>query len=407
MKKTIQLLAFLLAVSAVARAQVAPAATAGPAYLRYSLLYSETALFYGAGEGDQQRAIASGTLQYMNGGERLPFTLSYTGGYIFIFSGPANGAGYFQNFLVSQGFIGRAWNIVFSDNIAYLPESATVGSSGVPGSGEPIGGSGSSTESNQSVLTLNTPFLSNDASGEITRTLNSATKLSAGGSTVLITFPDGGGLDTNIENANAGLTRRLGARNSLTGQYLFAQYSYASSPVTFDTNTASANYSRQWNRQLKTSVSAGPQFTHSSDSAVIPDSTGLYVNASANYGLRFGSASLTYTHGKSSGGGYLVGGNEDFVNAGFSREVRRSLTIGFEGSYRRTGGLADSGSITAKYGGAQATWRLNDDFTMFANYTAIDQSTSLMLQSNVLNQLQQFVGFGIGYSPRKTHVFRH
>jgi hypothetical protein len=83
------------------------------------------------------------------------------------------------------------------------------------------------------------------------------------------------------------------------------------------------------------------------------------------------------------------------------------LTIGFEGSYRRTGGLADSGSITAKYGGAQATWRLNDDFTMFANYTAIDQSTSLMLQSNVLNQLQQFVGFGIGYSPRKTHVFRH
>jgi long-subunit fatty acid transport protein len=69
--------------------------------------------------------------------------------------------------------------------------------------------------------------------------------------------------------------------------------------------------------------------------------------------------------------------------------------------------LADQGLIIARYGGAQATWRLNDDLTMFANYTAIDQSTSLMLQPNVPGQLQQIVGFGIGYTPRKTHVFRH
>jgi hypothetical protein len=404
MKKTLQI---LLAAAAAAQAQVAPAATVGPAYLRYSLRYSENAVFYSAGEADQQRGIASGTLEYMNGGERLPLTFSYTGGYIFIFSGSPNGAGYFQNFLVSQGFIGRAWNIIFSDNISYLPESATVGASGVPGAGEPIGGSGSSPQSSQSVLTLSTPYLGNTARGEVTRTLNSSTNLSAGGSTELITFPDGGGLNSNIENANAGLTRRLDARDSLSGQYLFAQYSYGSSPVTFETNTASANYSRTWNRQLKTSVSAGPQFTESSNSAVIPSSTGIYVNASVDYSRRFGAASLTYTHGKSGGGGYLLGGDQDLFNAGFSRELRRSLTIGLQGSYRRLAGLENSGIITAEFGGAQATWRLNDDFTLHANYTAINQSSSAALPTNVLNQLEQVIGFGIGYTPRRTHLFRH
>jgi hypothetical protein len=407
MKKTLQILAFLFTAGVAAQAQVVPAATAGPAYLRYSLRYSETATFYSAGEADQQRAIASGTLDYMNGGERLPFTMSYTGGYIFIFSGSSNGTGYFQNFSVSQGFIGRSWNIVFSDNVSYLPESATVGSSGVPGAGEPIGGSGSSPQSSQTVLTLNTPYLGNTARGEITRTINSATKFSAGGSTELITFPDGGGLDTDIENANLGLTRRLDARNSLTGQYLFAQYSYASSPVTFETNTASANYSRTWNRQLRTSVSAGPQFTQSSDSAVIPSSTGIYVNASADYSLRFGAANLTYTHGKSGGGGYLIGGNQDLVNAGFSRELRRSLTIGLQGSYRRLAGLASSGIVTAEFGGAQASWRLNDDFNLHANYTAIEQSQNAALPTNVLNQLEQVVGFGIEYAPHRQLRFRH
>jgi hypothetical protein len=406
MKKTIQLLAFLLAVSAVARAQVAPAATTGPASLHYSLRYSETAYFYGASEGEQQRGIGSGSVDYTNGGEHFPFTLNYTGGYIWIFAGPQDGSGYFQNFSISQGYIGSKWNIVFSDNISYLPVPATVGFSGVPGAGEPVGGSGSPPDANQPLLTVNTRTLSNIGTGEITRSLNSSTRFSAGGNTELISFPEGGGIDTNVQMANLELTRRLDARNSISGQYLFDQYSYASSTVAFDTNTASANYSRTWNRQLKTSVSAGPQFTHSSNSAVVPDSTGLYVNASANDLLRFGAASLTYNHGKSGGGGVLIGGNEDFVNAGLSREFRRNLDLGIQGSYRRTAGVENSGIITATYGGAQATWRLNDDFTVFANYTAINQSTSAALQSNVLNQLQQVVGFGIGYAPRRTRLIR-
>jgi hypothetical protein len=131
------------------------------------------------------------------------------------------------------------------------------------------------------------------------------------------------------------------------------------------------------------------------------------VNASADYSLRFGAANLTYTHGKSGGGGYLIGGNQDLVNAGFSRELRRSLTIGLQGSYRRLAGLASSGIVTAEFGGAQASWRLNDDFNLHANYTAIEQSQNAALPTNVLNQLEQVVGFGIEYAPHRQLRFRH
>jgi hypothetical protein len=408
MQNIFTIFAFLLAAAATASAQVAPAATAGPAYLRYSLRYAETAEFYNAvSGGNQQTAIASGNLEYANGGERLPFTLTYGGGYNWILSGPPSGYKSFQHMYVTQGFISSRWNMVFYDNVAYVPESATVGFSGVPGTGEPVGGAPSAPDSSASVLTLNSPVVTNDAGGEITRVLTSALKLTAGGSSELISFPDGSGMDTNVQAANVGLTDRLNSRNSLSEQYLFSQYSYGGSPVTFETNTVTVGYNRTWSRRLQTSVSAGPQFSDSSDSAVIPSSLGIFANASATYQFRFGRTGLTYSHGKSSGGGYLLGAEADFIQAHFSREFRRNLTVGVEGAYRRTVGLANTGIIDAKYGGAQTSMRLGRDFMVFANYTAIDQSSSVSLQTNVLNQLEQVVGFGIGYSPRRTHLFRH
>jgi hypothetical protein len=65
---------------------------------------------------------------------------------------------------------------------------------------------------------------------------------------------------------------------------------------------------------------------------------------------------------------------------------------------------AYNGVINAKYGGAQATRKLGRYLTVFASYSAIDQSSSSSLPINVLNQLEQVIGFGIGYSPRETRL---
>jgi hypothetical protein len=92
------------------------------------------------------------------------------------------------------------------------------------------------------------------------------------------------------------------------------------------------------------------------------------------------------------------------LGASFSRAFGKKLTIGATSSYMRTAGLVNNGVTNATYGGAQATRQLGRNFNIFANYTAINQSSNLQNSANVLNSLSQVIGFGIGYSPRETHL---
>jgi hypothetical protein len=408
MKTPLGLFALLFTFCAVAYAQVVPEAT-GPARLpisgnlNYSLRYSQTAEF-GDLYGNWQTGGLSGSANYANGKEALPFSLTFGGGYTAAISGVPYATGPFENLLLSQGIVGRKWNVMLSDNESYRREAPTTGFSGVPGTGEPIGAPNPSPASGESILTVNTSTVFNTATGQFGRILSPALSLNAGGSSMLLRYPSGNGLDTNTLMANAGLTWRLNVRNSFSSSYAFSQFAYPGSSVSFGTESALFSYKRQWNRRLSTSVGAGPEWIDSSNSALVPPSTRVSVNAAINDQLRFGSAGLSFTQGTSGGAGYLVGSEIDSVNANFSREFTKNLTIGITGSYMRTEGLANNGVTNAKYGGAQATRRLGRYLTAFANYTAIDQTSSSTLSSNVLKGLQQLIGFGIGYSPRQTKL---
>jgi hypothetical protein len=70
----------------------------------------------------------------------------------------------------------------------------------------------------------------------------------------------------------------------------------------------------------------------------------------------------------------------------------------------RTSGLIHNGVTNAKFGSAQATRLFGRHFTAFAIYTAIDQSSSSQLPTNAITSLMQVIGFGVSYSPRKTHI---
>jgi hypothetical protein len=325
--------------------------------------------------------------------------------------------------LISQGLVGHRWNVLVSDNISYLPQSPITGFSGVAGTGEPIGGSGSNPPSTQSVLTLDTRTIENTAAAQIGYHLDYATTFSLGGNSELLHYPDGSGLNTDGEGANAGLTRRIDARNSLSGQFMFSRFSYSDQIQTsdqtsgagpypsVDTETATFGYQRVWGPKVRTSISAGPQWINSSNTAVEPSSINAAVNASINYAFRSDSATLSYSRGANSGGGVLPGADVDSVYAGLSRTFGRDLTLGLTASYMRSGALEPGGaSIDARYGGVQATRQLGRYLNVFANYTAVDQSSdqaaqsSQVLQSNVLNDLYQVIGFGIAFSPRETHL---
>jgi hypothetical protein len=409
MKKTLTLLAFLFTVATAAHAQILPQATAGTAVLQYSARYAQSAGFYGGSLGDSQSAIVSGDVEYSNGFKRRPFSLTFGGGYSWNIAGTSYGDGLFENLLVSQGIVGRKWNIQLSDNIGYWKEAPFAGFSGVPGTGEPVGGPNSSPPSTQTILTLNTRSISNVVSGGFEHSLNYSTSLNVGGSWIVLRYPDGNGLDTSAQMANAGLSRRLNARSSVSGQYSFTYFSYPGNnldiPITsFVSSGASFGYQRVWNRQISTSVSVGPEWTSSSNSAVVPSSTSVAVSASVSDQFRYGSASLSYTRAVSGGGGYLVGAEVSTVSGGFSREFERKLEIGTSGGYFRTSALDNGGEVSGRYGAATATLRLSRYITSFASYTATDQSSDYSLPSNALTGLWQVVSFGIGYSPREKHV---
>jgi hypothetical protein len=405
MKTTLKLLAILFAACSAANAQVAPAATTGGAYLNYAMRYSQTAVFSTGTLGNSQNSVASGNLEYMNGDVRLPFSMNFGGGYSWNLSGTPYEVGFFENFLISQGLVGRNWRLLLSDDASYLPEAPTTGFSGVPGTGEPIGGSGTTSTSSQSILTVNTHVIENFATATYEHSFNAATTLSVGGNSELLRYPDGNGLDTTAETGSAVFARYFNARNLLSGEYLFSQYSYPNnSSGTFTTNSALLAYQRQWSRKLTTNASVGPQWISGSNSSIVPSSTNVVAMASIIYKMQFASAVVNYNHGANGGGGYQIGADTDTVQGNFTKEFGRDVTIGLAGGYLRTVDLNSNGVTTGNFGGAQATWRIGQKIIIFADYTGTEQSSSSALPANALNQLLQNVAFGIGYSPRVTHL---
>jgi len=404
MKSTLKLLAFFFAVGGTASAQVAPAATgpgglAAASKLDYALRYSESAQFI-TGQSSWQTATASGSINYASGNERSPFSLEYGGGYNWTLNGPAYESGQFHHLYLSQGAVFRRWSFTVSDSVSYLPMSPTTGFSGIAGTGEPIGGSNPAPPTSQTILALNTHAVENIANGEVTHDFSHATSLSAGGTSGVLRYPDGNGLDTDFATGNATFTRHLNGRNALFGTYQYSDFSYPGYNLDFQTNKGYLGYGYRWTRNLESNISAGPQWVSGSNAAAVPSSTNLAMDANIDYHLRFTSAGASYDRGTNGGGGYMFGSRIDSIFGHFSRQFGMNMTFDLTGGYQRTAGLNGGATISGKFGGAEATWRLGRNVIVFANYTGTDQSSTSALPANALGTLMQTIGFGVGYSPR-------
>jgi hypothetical protein len=324
--------------------------------------------------------------------------------------------------------------------VSYTFATPTTGFTGVPGTGEPIGGSGSASSTDQTILALNTRTLDNMAAIGFGYRLGTAWSLNVGGSSGQLRFIDNTGQDTDTLSADGGITRTLDAHNSVSGQYSYSRYTYPASGLTSETNTAQFGFTRQWNRRFTTRAAVGPLWFStsgiaSSGSTAMTNTTMLSMDASTSYMMRKGSVSVSYLHGSNAGAGYMLGAKSDSVNGSFTREFGRNLNVGVTGAYMRTSALigatyeyacskdnviyiclvplALTPVTDAKYGGVQATRKLGRYVNVFANYTAMDQSSTLRSTSqnstssyntNILNGLNQSISFGIGYSPREVHL---
>lgn len=411
MKTTLQLLVFVIALCAAAAAQVEPAATGPeipvpPGNLTYAIRYGQTATFGGT-VGNSQSSSLSGSFDYANGSERLPFSTAFSGGYDWTISGTNYGTGFFQNFNLSQGYIRHKFSASVDDSVGYFPQAPTIGFSGTPGTGEPVAGPGSgSTYIDQSILTINTHAVDNTASGQLNEILNSATIFNLSGSYNIVRYPDGNALDSNSAQANMGLQWRMDARNSLTGSYQYSKFSYPDLNFSFQTQAVLAGYTRSWNRQFTAFVSVGPQWTQTPNISNVPNTVGVEASAGLSYVSGHNSARASYSRAINNGGGFLVGARTDATTANLSRDIGRDTSIGLTASFNRTEQLTSNGITTAKYGGAEYTRRFGRYLLVYANYAAIQQNSSISLPINALGQLYQVIGFGIGYSPRHLRLSR-
>lgn len=396
-------------------AQVAPAAIGSPDpfmlinKLQYAVRYSESSMFSSDIDSSQSSTL-SGDLFYVTRSEHRPLTIDYGGGYTWATGDASYGAGQFHRLHLSQAIEGRRLSILFGDDVSYLPQSPMTGFTGIPGIGEPIGTSDSTTSNGQSILTLNTHAVNNAASGEITDTITSRTDLGVTADYNVLRFPNGDGLDTDSTEATVQLLHRLSSRNSLMAQYQFAQYTYTGSPLTIDTHVIGVGAERLWTRNFSTSFTVGPQWLKSSYTAVTPDSNDVSAAVTATYKHGLSQAAVNYSRSTNGGAGYLYGGEVDSVQGTYTHDFAMTWTLGLSGGYYRTQALDTSdtalasGTTNATFGGVEATWRINDNLIGFVNYTGTNQSSSSALPSNAANFLLHYVGFGIGYSPRRSNL---
>lgn len=410
MKTILKSVMLVLAAGAAAYAQVDPAAIGGPgrlpvsSNLQYAVRYSQNAYFSNY-YPTEQTSTASGSLNYVNRSRRLPFHADYSGGYVWALSGPGYQTGLFQRLFLRQGFTTSRSKFEIRDDVSYVPESPSIGFSGVPGTGEPIGVPNPDPSTSQTILTVSTHSVDNIVGGSVEHLIGNATTVRADGSSEILRYMAGGALDGNTLQGDGRIERRLTARNSIYAGYTYSDFNYPGLTASFDTSTVMPGFRRKWTRNLTTEAGVGPEWVASTNSSVVPKTTNLSAAAQILYDKGPTLMSGSFIRGTNGGSGYLIGGEVDWFEGTFSHTFGRNMTIGLSGGYERTLGLSNSDSgANASFGGAESTWRVGRNMIVFANYSATNQGVVGTLPSSVANEMRQIIGFGFGFSPPEAHA---
>ena len=332
---------------------------------------------------------------------------------------------FFQSLALAQGYNTRSWSLGVSDNVSYLPQSPTVGLSGIPGTGDlglfPIDGANTPS---QSVLTYNNNRVSNTVTGNISRRLTSRTSLSGDASYGILHFFGRGNLDTSQVGANALVSHSFDARTSGSLIASYSIYSYsAGGDSSYQSRGVSASVQRQVSRYLSASASGGPLWINSSSTLGIPSRLTVSAGLNLTYTRRNYNGGLFYSRNTNGGSGIQPGAITDSVGAVYYRSLGRDWSASTNLGYSRTDGLSQGptavnlgvlgfntlGSVSSIYGAAQVSRRLGERFSVFGSYSGSSQSydnaASLgSVSPYALNGVIQSFSVGLSFYPRSVHL---
>lgn len=388
---------------------------------QYGLSASEVVQDGYTSNGVYAQTSLSGDVAYASKSAVHPFSMLYNGGTQF---GPQSGYGttYYQSLALSQAYLTRSWVFGLSDVVSYLPESPTVGLSGIPGTGDlglnPIQ---NGLQPSQDIISIQNNRVSNVTSGSLERRLDAFTSLSGGASYGILHFFGNGGLDSSQISADVAVNRRLNGRSSASLSATYGTFNYGTlgNGASFVVKGLSTGYQRQISRSLTASASGGPEWISSSSVLSIPSRLTFTAGAGLGYTVRVYNASLSYNRSITGGAGAQPGGISDTISATLQRPFGTAWSASGNAGYAKTQGLTNgptpanlsllgltsSGNYDSSYIGAQVSRRLSRSFSTYASYTLINQSYSQVGNAPIaLNGLVQTFALGISYFPRSLHL---
>lgn len=423
MKTCLLATAMMMALGTAAQAQEPPTPTS-PSFgfslptvegtLTYSLSASESFLTgYNNGSVDHSTAV-SGSLGYLSSSPDKPFSLVYSGGYIYSSVPGYPGSSTFQNLAASQVVTTKNWNFVVDDAVSYLPQAPTTGLSGIPGVGDigvvpvQIG-----DEPTESILTNYATRVGNGLNGGATRKINASWSVNGSGSWQILHFSNNEGIDSNGESGNVGTSYRIDARSSASANvvYGYTTDTYEGLKLPFTNEGINFQYQRQLTRFFSMNVTVGPQRTFGSGitESLIPSQITVVGSAGLSYARRTTNASISFARATNSGSGVVYGALTNTVVGSVQKQLSRNWQGALTASYSKSTALAQvvgyDENFAGTYGGGQISRRLGRTLSAYFSYTAVTQNVNNPgVTATAFSGLSQVFAAGITYSPGAIHL---
>jgi hypothetical protein len=380
--------------------------------MTYSLSASE-AFLTGYNDGVNESTALSGSLGYLSSSPNKPFSLVYSGGYLYSSVPGYPGSSTFQNLAASQVWATKNWNFVIADAVSYLPESPTTGLSGIPGVGDigvdpvQIG-----DQPSQNILTNYAARIGNGLNGGFTRKVTKSWSINGSASWQILHFLNNEGINSSMVTASAGPTYRIDARSSASANviYTYTNDSYLGRSYPFESEGVTLEYQRQLTRFFSMNVAAGPQrtFGSGSTSGLIPSNITVIANAGLTYSRRTTTAGIFFSRATNAGSGVVLGALTNSIGGTVREQFSRNWQGALTASYSQSTSLATIGGYAqdyhSTYGGAQVSRRLSRSFSAYLSYTAVYQnSVDVVIVQPAFSGLSQTFSVGVTYSPGAQH----
>lgn len=335
---------------------------------------------------------ASGNFSLLEAWNHALFGTNYSGGGFFS-SDTTQGNGQYHQLASAFQYDQRRWQFLVMEQFYDLPQSA-FGFGGTTGLSVP-GISGALSVAlpgiqevfapGQSIYSATGPRYSNDSAVQWSYSVSRRGSFTVAAVYGFLRFSNPGNTDNDMEILNAGYTYALTRKDYLGATYRFTAFHFPGNPEAIGDQAAQFMYARRITGRLALNLAGGPEITkfRFPVNGIGQTISGSGI-ASLAYGFRVATMRLSYSHGVSSGGGFLSGSNNDQVTANLNRPIGRlwtsSLSFGFS---RNSQLVAINGLSSPSYNSYQISGGLTRPLSGGTNFS-IGYQAQIQASSGIL-----------------------